>query len=177
MFKFSANLLKKGESEVFSIIFQKSFRTEMEYISNGEIKVILSHPRTRKVRNYFILEVFWSWFLIHWKPDSLPRCMKEYTLSLTHNCPIRYNFCSLLLRKEDFYVIIFPLVFSKPSITCFMRISLWVAFISKYIFQWIVLKQQQQKQPTNWKTHSSTIMLHCLPLYKEKSSPPSWEFI
>lgn len=106
MFKFSTNLEK--ESEAFSIIFQKCFRTEMEYISNGEIKVILFHPRTRKVKNYFILEVFWSWFLIHWKPDFLPRCMKEYTLSSIHNCPIRYNFCLLLLNKEDFYVIICP---------------------------------------------------------------------
>lgn len=50
MFKFSANLEK--ESEAFSIIFQKCFRTEMEYISNGDIKVTLFHPRTRKVRNY-----------------------------------------------------------------------------------------------------------------------------
>lgn len=56
--------------------------------------------------------MFWSWFLIHWKPDFLPRCMKEYTLSSIHNCPIRYNFCLLLLNKEDFYVIISPPWFS-----------------------------------------------------------------
>lgn len=54
MFKFSAALLEK-ESKAFSIIFQKSFRTEMEYISNGKIKVTVFHPRTQKVEeiNYF----------------------------------------------------------------------------------------------------------------------------
>lgn len=59
MFQFSATLLEK-ESEPFSIIVQKSSRTEMEYISNGKIKVILLHPGTHKVKesNYFILEAF-----------------------------------------------------------------------------------------------------------------------
>lgn len=141
MFQFSAALLEK-ESEPFSIIVQKSSRTEMEYISNGKIKVILLHPGTHKVKesNYFILEAFWSQFLIHRKLDFLPRCMKKHTVSLIHNCPIIYNLCLLLLNKDNFYVIIFLLVFSKPSITCFNRTSLWVAFLSKYIFQWIVLK-------------------------------------
>lgn len=127
------------KSQAFYIILQKSFGTEMEYISNGKIKVISSHPRTQKVRNYFSPEVFWSWFLIHWKPDYLPRCTKVYTVSLIHNCPIKYNFCLLLLNNEDFYIAIFPLVFSKPSSTCSNRTLLWVSFLSKCIFQWMVL--------------------------------------
>lgn len=59
MFKFSAALLGK-ERKAFSITFQKSFRTEMEYISNEKIKVTVFHPRTHKVKeiNYFFLEVF-----------------------------------------------------------------------------------------------------------------------
>lgn len=148
-FKFSAALLKK-ESEAFSIIFQKSFRTEMEYVSNGKIKVTLFHLRTHKPKeiNYFILEVFWSWFLIHRKLDFLPRCMKKYTVSLIHNCPIIYNLCLPLLNKDNFYVIIFLLVFSKPSFTCFNRTSLRVAFLSKYIFQLIVFKKKKKKDNT-----------------------------
>lgn len=57
IFKFSAALLEK-ESRAFSIIFQKSFRTEMEYISNGKIKVTVFHPRMHKVkeRNYFFFQ-------------------------------------------------------------------------------------------------------------------------
>lgn len=150
MYKFSVALLKK-ESEVFSIIFQKRFRTEMEYISNEKIKAILFHPRAHKVKeiNYFILEVFWTWFLIHRKLDFLPRCMKKCTVSLIHNCPIIYNLCLLLLNKDNFYVIIFLLVFSQPSITCFNRTSLWVAFLSKYIFQWIVFKKKKKKTTQN----------------------------
>lgn len=59
MFKFSAALLGK-ERKAFSITFQKSFRIEMEYISNEKIKVTVFHPRTHKVKeiNYFFLEVF-----------------------------------------------------------------------------------------------------------------------
>lgn len=60
MFKFSAALLEK-EKKPFSIIFQKSFRTEMEYISNGKIKVTVFHLRTHKVKEiifFFFLEVF-----------------------------------------------------------------------------------------------------------------------
>lgn len=92
MFKFSAALLQK-ESEAFSIIFQKSFRTEMEHISNGKIKVILFHPRTHKVKemNYFILGVFWSWFLIYSEFDFFIKMHEKD--SLIHNSVI-FAYCS-----------------------------------------------------------------------------------
>lgn len=88
--------------------------------------------------------MFWSWFLIHREVEFLPSCMKNYAVSLIQNCPIIYNLCLLLLNKDNFHVIIFLLVFSKPSITCFNRTSLWVAFLSKYIFQWIMLKKERK---------------------------------
>lgn len=59
-------------------------------------------------------------------------------------------------EQGQFYVIIFLLVFSKPSITCFNRTSLWVAFLSKYIFQWIVLKIIKKKKTTQTQPKKQT---------------------
>lgn len=126
-------LFSQREVKLFPpLIVQKSKGTEMEYISNGKIKVTLFHPRTHRVKehNYLSLEVFWSWVLLHRKLDFLPRCMTKWTISLIHNCPIIANLCLLLLNKDNLYAIIFLLVFSKPRITCFNRTSLWVAVLS-----------------------------------------------
>lgn len=110
MLKLKVLILKK--SQAFCIIFQKSFSTEMEYISNGKIKVISSHPRTHKGRNYFYLGVFWSWFLIHRKPDFLPRRMKEYTVSLIYNCPIIYIIFAYCSWTVKIFISLFSLWFS-----------------------------------------------------------------
>lgn len=159
MFKFSAALLEK-ENRAFSIIFQKSFRTEMEYVSNGKIKVTVFHPRMHKIKEFFFLELFWSRLLIHREVEFLPSYMKNYAVLLIHNCPIIHNLCLLLLSKDNFHVIIFLLVFSKPSITSFNRTSLWVAFLSKHIFQGIMLgekkkerrgKKKKDNTKPNWK--------------------------
>lgn len=83
MIKFSAALLEK-ENRAFSIIFQKSFRTEMEYISNGKIKVTVFHPRMHKVkeRNYFFFQ----------------KCFDPDYLSIG-----RLNFCQVAWKTMQFH--------------------------------------------------------------------------
>lgn len=131
-------LFLKRKGKLFPSYFRKASGLKWNKFSNGKIKVTVFHPRTHKVNEIiFFLEVFWSWFLIHREVEFLPSCMKNYAVSLIHNCPIIYNLCLLLLNKDNFHVIIFLLVFSKPSIACFNRTSLQVAFLSKYIFRWI----------------------------------------
>lgn len=137
-------LFLKRKVKLFPSYFRKASGLKWNTSQMERSKLLCFIPEHTKLKKLIIfLEVFWSWYLIHREVEFLPSCMKNYAASLIHNCPIIYNLCLLLLNKDNFHVIIFLLVFSKPSITCFNRTSLRVAFLSKYIFQWIMLKKKR----------------------------------
>lgn len=134
-------LFLKRKIKLFPLYFRKVSGLKWNTFQMKRSKLLCFIPEHTKLKKFFFLDVFWSWFFIHREVEFLPNCMKNYAVSLIHNCPIIYNLCLLLLNKDNFHVIIFLLVFSKPSITCFNRTSLWDAFLSKYIFQQITLEK------------------------------------